>query len=204
MFANQAAYTVIDFETTGMVEGFPNVPWQVGMVYFAGGTMQADHVFQSLLNVGRRPFNPYAPGRHAQLRNEILSAPTLHDLWPTLDGWLSGRLIVAHNAATEKKCLGEAFPMHTFGPWVDTLSLARIAYPALSSHQLGDLVDALGLRGRLTTVCQGLAPHDAFYDACASALLLEHLLHLPGWDDLRVEDLVQARPSRYHRLKRTS
>ncbi len=201
MLAKDAAFTVIDFETTGVVDDHPNAPWQIGVVFFARGRLRDEHMFSSLINVGERPFNPYAPGRHAQLRNEILHAPTMRGLWPILVDWLDHRLLVAHNVATEKNCLTAAFPMHAFGPWLDTLSLARIAYPDAPSHQLEDLLERLQLKPRVATRCPGLAPHDALYDACASAVLLEHFLALPGWDKLTVEELADARARRYHRRK---
>lgn len=190
MLIIESAFTIIDFETTGQMEDYPNAPWQVGMVYFANGRLQPRHSYTSLLNCGDRPFNPYAPGRHAQIRGQILSAPTIQDLWPVLRQWLVDRLLVAHNAATEKKCLGEQFPMHRFGPWVDTLSLARTAYPDAPSHRLGELLSALKLRQQADAMCPGLEAHDALYDACATGILLEHLLHLPGWDSLTIEDLA--------------
>lgn len=202
MLARNASFTVIDFETTGAVEGYPVSPWQVGMVRMAGGTVAGGHLLSSLINVGDRPFNPYAPGRHAALREEILAAPGIHDLWGVFDHWLSGRPLVAHNAATERKCLGEAFPLHTFGPWIDTLALARVAYPEAPSHQLGDVIAMLGLECCVEALCPGLEAHDALYDACASGVLLEHFLGLPGWEEITIGNLASARPARYHRRRK--
>ena len=193
MLACQTQFAVLDFESTGTVEAFANEPWQIGMVFFEAGNVQANCTFSSLLRVGQRPFNPYAPGRHALVREELAAAPLLADLWPVLSSWLLGRPLVAHHAATEQKFLGEAFPLHHFGPWVDTLELARIAYPHSASHRLEDLVAALGLGPRVASCCPLLAPHDALYDAVACAALLEHLLDLPHWQGIGVDDLVAAR-----------
>jgi DNA polymerase-3 subunit epsilon len=210
MLASEAQFTVLDFESTGSVEGFTNEPWQIGMVFFASGRVVGDCSFSSLLRVGQRPFNPYAPGRHALVREELAVAPLLADLWPLLSSWLVGRALVAHHAGTERKFVGETFPLHGFGPWVDTLELARIAYPASPSHRLEDLTETLGLEPRLRERCSGLAPHDALYDAVACALLLEHLLGLPQWQGVSVADLAAARsgwgrgprPGADHRLWR--
>lgn len=200
--ASQATFAVLDFETTGEVPGHPNLPWQIGLVGFAGGQPCPANQFASLLQVGDRPFNPYAPGRHAQLRDDICRAPTLPDLWPQLANRLLGRPLVAHNVATEKKCLAEAFPLHVFGPWIDTLKLVRVAYPQAPSHQLPDLLDLLGLRQAVAALCPGLESHDALYDAVGCALLFAHLLALPGWQTLTVPDLARARPAGYHRARR--
>lgn len=193
MRATEAEFTVLDFECTGVVEGYPNEPWQVALVTLAGGCVQAAGRFSSLLRIGARPFNPYAPGRHALVREELAAAPRLVDLWPSLSPWLLGRPLVAHHAAIERAFLGEAFPLHEFGPWVDTLELARIAYPGVTSHRLEDVTEALGLAERVRGLCPGLAPHDALYDATACAAVLEHLLDLPHWEGVRVEDLAAAR-----------
>jgi DNA polymerase III epsilon subunit-like protein len=193
MLACHVQFAVLDFESTGSVESFANEPWQIGMVLFAEGRVEESHSFESLLRVGQRPFNPYAPGRHALVREELAVAPLLTDLWPVVSSWLLGRALVAHHAATERKFLGEAFPLHRFGPWVDTLELARIAYPRLPSHRLEDVIDATGLGPRVGSRCPHLAPHDALYDAVACATLLEHLLELPHWQGVSLEDLAAAR-----------
>ncbi len=187
MLARDAEFTVIDFETTGSVSGFPNEPWQIGMVRFAGGRVLTDDTFSSLLRVGERPFNPHAPGRHAELRGEIAAAPSVSDLWPVLCGWLIGRALVAHNVGTERTVCSKFAPLHRFGPWVDTLRLVRLAYPDLDNHRLDSVVHSLGLSARLSGMVPDLSPHDALYDALASALLLEHLLAMPEWHDVRAE-----------------
>jgi len=193
MQAREVEFAVLDFESTGSVEAYANEPWQLAIVLVSAGRVVADTSFCSLLQVGPRPFNPYAPGRHALLREDLARAPRLADLWPQVGGWLLGRPLVAHHAATEQKFLGEAFPLHRFGPWIDTLELARIAYPHSPSHRLEDLIDTLGLDALLRLRCPDLAPHDALYDAMACAMLLEHLLALPHWQGVSLDDLAGAR-----------
>ncbi len=201
MLASQATLAVLDFETTGTVRNLPNEPWQIGMVLFHHGKVVTDTSFTSLLRVGDRPFNRYAPGRHDQLRDQIAAAPTLQELWPYLKPWLSNRCLAAHNIATEKNVLTQAFPLHPMGPWVDTLKLARIAYPDHPSHKLEDLIADLGIKPRIDASCPGLEAHDALYDAIACATLLEFLLSLPDWDTLPLDTLARAKPTHYHRLR---
>lgn len=183
--------TVIDFETTGSVEGYPNEPWQIGMTHFADARVQPEYRCARYLRIAAdRPFNVYAPGRHARIRDQLAEAPTLPKLWPELAPWLTGRPLAAHNAATEQNVLHQAFPMHAFGPWIDTLRLARIAYPDASSHKLEDLAERLGLHARAAAVCPDAGPHDALYDAVCCGLLLEHLLAQPGWRDAALDQLA--------------
>lgn len=178
-------FAALDFETTGAVEGYPVEPWQVGVARVGEGGVV---LWESLLRVGPRPFHPRAPGRHAALREEISAAPRLADCLPDLRRLCLGVVLVGHNVATEQKCLRDQVPMEAFGPWVDTLKLSRAIWPGLPSHALGDVLASLGLSGEVEALCPDRAPHDALYDAVGSAVLLRHVLALPGWDscDLRV------------------
>ena len=192
--AHHARFTVLDFETTGSVRGWPVEPWQIGLVGIAGGRLLADG-YDSLLRIDPgRPFNPHAPGRHARLRTALATAPSLADLWPFLaENWLLGRVLVAHNVGTERSVLRRAAPLHRPGPWIDTLRLVRRYYPRLASAALDDAVAALGLHGALQAACPGRAPHDALYDATACALLLTHFLSLPGWEQVTVQALADMK-----------
>ena len=187
------AFSAIDFETTGAVTGYPNEPWQVGIVSVSGGADAAPETFESLLRIDpERPFNRYAPGRHAKLRAELALSPPLPSLWPALAPRLAGP-VAAHNAGVERSVLAAAAPMHAPGPWIDTLALARKAWPGAPSHALEDLVPALGLEARVRALAPGRGPHDALYDAAACALLLLHLLSQPGWSDLSPDRLAAVR-----------
>ena len=192
--ARHTVITALDFEGTGAVQGHPDEPWQIGMVTLREGRMVPGSAFGSLLRVGDRPFNRYAPGRHAQLRGQLRAAPTLPALWPVLRPRLEGVVTAAHHAATEARYLTGAFPLHPPGSWIDTLKLARIAYPGLPSYKLEDLISRLGLVGRALEAAPDGEPHDALFDAAGCAALLEHLLELPGWHDVTIEALVRARP----------
>ena len=182
MLARALTITVLDFEGTGAVAPHPDEPWQLGMVQIAGGRIVPESGFERLLRVGPRPFSRHAPGRHAALRDAIAQAPPLEALWPALRPRLAGGPLAAHNVATERRFLRRAFPMHVLGPWIDTLKLARAAYPALRSHRLEDVVAALDLTARVRALRPDGEPHDALYDAVSCAAVLEFLLALPGWE----------------------
>jgi DNA polymerase III epsilon subunit-like protein len=186
-----AEITVLDFETTGSVRGFDNEPWQIGMVVLRQGRVDEQSMFESLLRVDiSRPFNPHAPGRHAVLRDQIAEAPSPQELWPTIMPRVTDHSIGAHNVATEKKVLRAMAPMHRFGEWIDTLRIARKVWPGCPSYALEDLVVLLDLTPRIEALCPGRAPHDALYDAVASAVLLEDLLGRPAWANVTIGDLA--------------
>lgn len=200
MKALQCDMVAIDFEGTGAVPGFPNEPWQVGMVLISRGEVMTARSCNRLLRIDAdRPFNPHAPGLHHQLRGELATAPTLAELWPEMKEWWLGHPLVAHNIGTERTFIHQAAPMHTFGPWIDTLTLSRHVYPQLASHSLEDLIDHLGLGDRVCRLCPGLLPHDAWFDAVACAVLLQHFLSLPGWEQVTVEGLAHVKSTDYHR-----
>jgi len=200
MLASEAEFTVIDFESTGSVEDYPNEAWQIGLVKMSRGRI-SDQLWERYLKVGDRPFNPKAPGKHHQLRDVLATAPTLLECWDEWNTWCFGPVLVAHNIGTEQKFIRDTAPMHKAGPWVDTLKLARVVYPEFHSHKLEDLCEGLGLTPALKERFPDREPHDALYDAMASAFLLEHFLSLAGWESVTVDMLVKAKPISYYKVR---
>lgn len=190
--ARHARFGVVDFETTGSVPGYRVEPWQVGVVSVEQGVLLPETQYESLFRIGERPFNVRAPGRHSLIREQLAQAPTPGEVLPELVQRLSGVAVVAHNIGTERSQLRAMAPLHTFGPWIDTLKLTRNAYPALDSKSLEDVIHILGLRNRVNALCPNREAHDALYDAVACAVLLEHFLALPGWEQVTVEALAEG------------
>ena len=91
-YAHEAMrYVALDFETTGVVAGCPNEPWQLGLVAVEDGRVLSGTKWETLLRVDpARPFSPRAPGRWAELRNELEVAPAFMDIWPELAEKLAG------------------------------------------------------------------------------------------------------------------
>jgi DNA polymerase-3 subunit epsilon len=191
--ARAANFTVLDFESTGAVRGHPEEPWQVGMVEVRHGRLTGRHFEQYLRIASTRPFNPYAPGRHAELRHVLAQAPSCGEAWPAWKPWVENHLLAAHNAGTERKFLQQAAPLHRFGPWVDTLKLSRRFLPEAGEYGLEAVCRSLGLMTRLETLCPGRSWHDALFDAYAAALVLEVVLTVEGWAEISVEDLCAIR-----------
>lgn len=188
---SESTITVLDFETTGSVNGHANEPWQIGMVSLSRGRVDGGSQFESFLHIAaNRPFNRYAPGRHAALRDLLAAAPDKEKLWPSVMPRLTGIPLCAHNISTEKKMLRGLAPMHRFGPWIDTLRIARKAWPGCPSYALEDLVAQLGLKSEVDRICPGRDAHDALYDAVACAVLLGHLIRQPAWAGLTVGELA--------------
>lgn len=107
-------------------------------------------------------------------------------------------LFVAHNQVVEHRLLRETWPypslvpdwspagqpVAAWGPYLDTLVLARRQWPQLLSHALGDLVAALDLLRPLSALVAEYCPagrqrpHCALYDALACTLVLQQLAAL--------------------------
>ena len=45
-------WTALDFETTGTVKGWPNEPWQLGLVKIEDGVILPETRWETLLHVG--------------------------------------------------------------------------------------------------------------------------------------------------------
>jgi len=197
MLLHETTLVAVDFETTGSVPGYPDQPWQIGLVPVRGGVPDFAGAAEHWLHIpAERPFSPHAPGSWRVHRAELAAAGTLPDLLPSLHTWLLGTTLVAHNAAAERKVLRQAWPLQRPGPWIDTLALVRHAYPDLPRHDLGYVIAVLDLTGTLTKHLPGRTTHDALYDAAASALLLCHLVRQPAWASVHVEDLAAFRKPR--------
>jgi len=141
-------FAAIDFETTGYENGEKNEPWQLGLALVRDGAV-------------------------VETREWFFGTPLTPDAQPIFDQWddfaphLIGRRLVAHNIATERTILTRLAPLTKWGPWVDTLKLARARYPKLPSYALGDLCAMFGCVPDIP----GRTWHDALFDAVACANL---------------------------------
>ena len=130
----------------------------------------------------------------------LQDAPTLIDLWPKIREALRDRWVVVHGGATEKRFLN-IFPFHGFGPWVDTLPLARAIHPTLESHALGDTIESLGLSQKLAS-WPNFRWHDAGSDAAASLVLLEYLVESANLHEEPAEILTRPDLKAYFKTRR--
>jgi len=183
-------YVAIDFETTGFVESHPEEPWQVGWVRIEQAQIVPSSCYTSFIRIGERPVRTAAPAAFAAVRDAVRAAPERIELWPLLRTELSGIPLIAHNCPTEKRVLSEWAPMHRFGPWIDTLRIARAVYPDLASHALSDVLHRLRLMDDVHHIVPGRSAHDALFDAVGCAVLWSHFLSLPGWLSMPLEQLL--------------
>jgi len=168
-------FAAIDFEFARLRNGGGEVPVQIGILNTSGGIPDPSSLFTSYL----RPPADVFPGPGLRDPGILQNAPDFLSLWPQINTRLRGRILLAHGTGTEKRFL-RAFPGHGFGPWIDTLWLARALLPTSPSHSLGDLCGLFKLEEAITQVAGAGAWHDALYDATACLLLFFKLIGEAG------------------------
>lgn len=193
MKTSEVPFAAIDFESAGTAPGLTDEPVQIAIVHWIDGS--AVRVLDSFLKPTRE-VTWAAREVHGISDEKLHDAPRLLDLWPEIRNALRGRWIVAHGAATEKRFL-RAFPLHGFGPWIDTLALVRAVYPSLPSHALGDAFGSLGLR----VDWENFRWHDAASDAAASLVLLRHIIEAGGLAEEPADLLTRPNLREYFRVR---
>ena len=148
-------FVAIDFETTGYEGGGANEPWQLGIAVVRDGRIAETREFF---------FDVEGAPERAHESDALGTLVSSYETWAPL---LEGRRLVAHNTATERTILTRTAPLTNWGPWSDTLKLAKARYPRLPSDALGDLCEMFGLVPRV----DGRTWHDGLYDAVACANL---------------------------------
>ena len=191
-------FTAIDFESAGAARGQTDCPVQVGLASWSLASGHGDH-FCSYLRAGQ-PVQWSARKIHGIGPEQLADAPPLLALWPELKSRLAGAVVVAHGKGTEKRFL-RSFPGHGFGPWVDTLLIARAAWPDWPDHSLGALCERAGLTAEVRSLVPEKSWHDALFDAVASLVLLEHLILNLGLAEHPVEVLARPDTTLWHRMR---
>lgn len=193
-------FTAIDFESAGAARGKTDSPVQVGLASWSADAGHTD-AFVSYLFTDQ-PVHWSARKVHGIGPEHLADAPSLLSLWPELKRRLAGAVVVAHGKGTEKRFL-RAFPGHGFGPWIDTLLLARAAWPDLPDHSLGALCECLGLADAVREIVPGKSWHDALFDSAASLVLLEHVIGALSLTDHPLETILHPDTSAWHKTKRS-
>ncbi len=184
----EVSFAALDFESAGERANEAGVPVQIGIARMECLLPQRETFYRSYLKT-ERPVTWSAQQIHGITNEDLKGAPELLSLWPELKQRLGGRWIVAHGAGTEKRFL-RAFPLHGFGPWIDTLTLSRKILPGRKSYALSDLAAEFDLETEARPQLPDFRWHEALSDALASLLLLKKLIELSGIADHQAEVLL--------------
>lgn len=135
---------VLDFETTGLSAGLDR-PTEIAVVIVRDG--EAVDRYQSLMNPGCRI--PWEVQRLTGISDEMVrDAPPVEAVMREAAAFVSGRPLVAHNAAFDRRFWSwelERIGIEAAHAFACTLLLARRVYPEAGSHRLGHLSAHLGL-----------------------------------------------------------
>lgn len=187
------SWAAIDFESAGTAPGETDCPVQIGIVRVNGLFSESPQLFSSYIACNR-PVRWSAAKVHGITTEKLQNAPVFTSLWPQIRELLRGAVVLGHNPATEKRFL-RAFPGHGFGPWVDTLALARQAAPDLPDHALSTICELLGIGPDVTAMVNNPAQahwHDALYDSAGSLLLLRTLVSALSMQRATLQDIAFA------------
>lgn len=170
---SRLTFAAIDFESAGAAPGETDQPVQVGIVR-AEGLFAEPKCWSSYLSAAH-PVHWSAARVHGITTDMLAGAPSFLSVWPDVRAMLENAVIVGHHLATERRFL-RTFPGHGFGPWLDTLTLARETVPAMPDYALGSLSESLGTVAETDAIAPGGHWHDALYDAAASLCLLRRIV----------------------------
>ena len=193
----EASWAALDFESAGAAPGRSDEPVQVGMAVWRGSEMS--DFFRSYVHSPAR-ITAQARAVHGIGDADVRDAPPMAALWPDFKARLGGAVVVAHGAGTEKRFL-RAFPLHGFGPWLDTLAVSRAVLPDLPGHSLGEVTAALGGEDEVRALCPALDWHDALFDAVACLVILRRIIGQGGLAAVTVGELLVPDASAYHRRR---
>ena len=193
----EAAWAAVDFESAGAAPGRSDEPVQVGMAIWRGAAF--GDFFRSYIHSPVR-ITRSAQAVHGIADQDIASAPSMPALWPDFKARLSGAVVVAHGAGTEKRFL-RSFPLHGFGPWLDNLAMVRAALPELTVHSLWTVTRAIGAEDEVCALCPGYGWHDALFDAVACLVILRRIVECCGLHDATVGELISADAPAYRRRR---
>lgn len=173
-------FVVVDVETS--CSRYSSI-CQIGVVGFTAG--RESFAYESFIN----PEDDFDAGNvrvHGIEAHHVRRAPRFGDLHPTLCRHLEGRVVVAHSgfdrAALKAACERHERPAID-ARWLDSVSVARRAWPDLGSHKLDLLADHLGL---------DLEHHNALSDARAAGMVVVRAMDVLG---VGLDDLFQVRTS---------
>ncbi len=173
---SSAGYAVIDLETTGFQAAGPDRIVEIGIVRIDASGRHLG-AFETLIDPGRSP----GPSTvHGITKDMLRQAPTFAEVAGSVLAWLSGVVVVAHNAAFEDAFLSAEFSRAgrrvPSVPALDTLRVAQRCVPT-PDHKLASVCRWAGV--------EVVGAHTALGDALATAQMLPKLMQragpAPGW-----------------------
>ncbi len=152
-------FTVFDIETTGGSPVNDRIVELAAVRIACDGTLSH---FSTLINPAR-PIPSRAVAVHNITDGMVKDAPFFEDIAGDFHNFISGSILVAHNARFDLSFIQESFFRCGFPVWegktLDSLKLVRKTHPGLPSYKLQNLRHYFGLE-----TAPGMNPHRAAAD----------------------------------------
>ncbi|HEX7855935.1 MAG TPA: exonuclease domain-containing protein [Sphingobium sp.] len=146
---------------------------QIGIVGFRDG--REVFAYEMLVDP-RDEFSPFNIGIHGITADYVAGQPTFDDIADVIEGHIGGRITVAHSSF-DKGALAAACRLSGRATiearWLDSVRVAKRAWPDLPSHRLNILARFLKLEHR---------HHDALSDARAAGMVILRVIEQSGID----------------------
>jgi len=138
-------FTVFDLETTGLSNRKDRIV-EIGAVRYSKGTVTDS--MNEFINPGI-PIPAVASSIHGIYDRDVADKPFIEEILPLFLQFIEGSVLVAHNASFDtgfmRKALGRAEMPVPENHVLDTISLAKAAWPGRKSYSLQNLAIFLGI-----------------------------------------------------------
>ncbi|SMF81918.1 DNA polymerase-3 subunit epsilon [Azospirillum oryzae] len=175
-------YVVFDTETTGLSPSTGDEIIQIAAVRVVGGRILTGETFNTLVDP-RRPIPPESVPFHGITDGMVAGKPTIDAVLPQFRSFVSGAVMVAHNAAFDLKFLkmkeraaGVAFDC----PVLDTMLLSRMLLGNDGDHTLDGIAERLGI--------EVVDRHTALGDSLVTAAVFLRMVEMLRERDVRTLD----------------
>jgi DNA polymerase-3 subunit epsilon len=174
-------WVAIDFETASRERASACA---MGLAVVEGDTIVESHEW--LIQPPGNHFEPINTRIHGIHADLVAQEPEFDELWPSIEPYLRGAVILAHNAAFDIGVLRASLARYGIEPprmagYHCTVSMSRAVWPDLANHRLSSVCRHCGI---------GLSHHEAGSDAAACAAIALRCrteMRVPTLDDLVVE-----------------
>ncbi|QCG88538.1 PAS domain-containing protein [Azospirillum sp. TSH100] len=175
-------YVVFDTETTGLSPSTGDEIIQIAAVRVVGGRILTGETFNTLVDP-RRPIPAESVPFHGITDGMVTGKPTIDAVLPQFRSFVSGAVLVAHNAAFDLKFLkmkertaGVAFDC----PVLDTMLLSRMLLGNDGDHTLDGIAERLGI--------EVVDRHTALGDSLVTAAVFLRMIEMLRERDVRTLD----------------
>ncbi|NUB03959.1 PAS domain-containing protein [Azospirillum melinis] len=175
-------YVVFDTETTGLSPSTGDEIIQIAAVRVVGGRILTGETFNTLVDP-KRPIPPESVPFHGITDGMVAGKPTIDAVLPQFRSFVSGAVLVAHNAAFDLKFLkmkeraaGVAFDC----PVLDTMLLSRMLLGNDGDHTLDGIAERLGI--------EVVDRHTALGDSLVTAAVFLRMIEMLREREVRTLD----------------